>query len=118
MTCSSPHRTSKVADILHLPRHLILTLGADFNSHRLFFKASIYHFIGCSSHGSNSQEPLLSLLMISAALHWSSFHRVTTYISDSVECIVLLPKRKIPPDISTLFGFMGSPAHNQDTVAA
>ena len=42
----------------------------------------------------------------------------TVYISDSVEYIFHLPKRKIPIDISTLFGFMGSPAQNQDTAAA
>ena len=55
ITCSSPHRTSKVGDILHPPGHLLLTLGADFTSHELNFKASIYQFLGFSSHGSNSQ---------------------------------------------------------------
>ena len=73
-TCSSPHRTSKVGYILHPPGHLLLTLGDDFSSHGLMFKDSIYHFIGCSSHGSNSQEPLLSHQLISAALHGFSFH--------------------------------------------
>ena len=97
ITCSSPHRTSKVGDILHLPRHLLLTLGDDFTSNGLIFKDSIYHFFGCSSHGSNYQELFLSQQLISAALHGSSFHGATVYISDSVEYIVLLPKRKIPP---------------------
>ena len=54
ITCSSLHRTSKVGDILHLPRHLILTLGDDSSSHGLIFKAEIYQFLGCSSHHSNS----------------------------------------------------------------
>ena len=83
------------------------------------FKDEIYQFLGCSSHGSNSQAPFLSLHMISAALHGSNFHRATIYISNSVEDIILLPKRKIPLEISNLFGFMGSPAQkNQDTAAA
>ena len=56
--------------------------------------------------------------MISAALHRSSFHRATVYISDSVECIVIIPNRKIHIDISIIFGFMVSPTQNQDTVAA
>ena len=47
ITCSSPHRTSKEGDILHSPRHLLLKLGADFNSHGSMFKAEIYHFLGC-----------------------------------------------------------------------
>ena len=116
-TCSSPHITSKDGDILHSPRHLLLTLGVDFTSHGLMFKDAIYQLLGFSSHGSNSQEPLLYLQMISAALHGSSFHRAVVYISDSVEYIILISKRKIPPEISTFFGFMGSPAQNQDTVA-
>ena len=33
ITCSSPHNTSKDGDILHSPRHLLLTPGADFTSH-------------------------------------------------------------------------------------
>ena len=80
------------------------------------FKASIYQFLGCSSHGSNSQELSLSLKLISAALHGSSFHHAVVYIFYSVEYIILLPKRKIPPDISIFFGFIGSPTQkNQDT---
>ena len=55
--------------------------------------------------------------MISAALHGSSFHRVAVYISDSVECIVILPKWKIPPDIFIYFGFIGSHAQSQDAAA-
>ena len=100
----------KVGDILHPPGHLLLKIGADFSSHGLMFKAEIYQLLGCSSHGSNSQAPFLSLQMISIALHGSSFHHATVYISDSVGYIVLLSKRKIPLDISMLFGFMGSPA--------
>ena len=61
ITCSSPHRTSKEGDILHPPGHLLLTLGADFTTHGLLFKAEIYQVLGCSSHGMNSQELLLSL---------------------------------------------------------
>ena len=55
VSCSCPHRTSKEEDILHPPGHLLLKLGADFTTHGLPFKADIYHFIGFSSHGSNSQ---------------------------------------------------------------
>ena len=49
ITCSSPHKTSKAGDILHFLGHLLLTLGADFTSHGLMFKAAIYHLFGCSS---------------------------------------------------------------------
>ena len=99
ITCSSPHRTSKEEDILHPLGHLLLKLGADFTTHGLLFKAATYQFLECSTHCSNPQEPLLSLQMISTALHGSIFHRAIVYISDSVECIVLLPKWKIPLDI-------------------
>ena len=117
VTCSSPHRTSKEEDILHPLGHLLLRIGADFTIHGFLFKATTYHFIECSTHGSNSQEPLLSLQMISATLHGSSFHHAAVYIFDSVECIVLLPKWKIPPDIFLYFGFIGSHAQSQDAVA-
>ena len=110
VTCPSPHRTSKEEDILHLSGHLLLTLGADFTTHGLFFKADIFQVLGCSSNGFNSQELLPSLQLILAALHGSSFHHATVYISNSVGYIVILPKRKIPPDIIMLFGFMGSPS--------
>ena len=99
ITCSSPHKTSKDGDILHSPGHLILTLGDDFTSHVFMLKDSIYHFLGCSSHVSNSQAILLSYQLISLALHGSSFHLATVYISDSVEHFLLLPKRKIHPHI-------------------
>ena len=80
-----------------------------FTTHGFLLKAEIYQILGCSSHGLNSQEILLSLQLISAALHGSNFHRAIVYISDLVECIALLPKRKIPIEIRNLFGFMGSP---------
>ena len=99
VTCSSPHRTSKDEDILLPLGHLLLNIGADFTNHGFLFRAATYHFLECSTHGSNPQEPFLSLQMISATLHGSSFHRAAIYISDSIECIVLLPKWKIPPDI-------------------
>ena len=75
ITCSSPHRTSKVGDILHPSRHLLLTLGANSTSHGLMFKAEIYQLLGCSSHGLNSLTPFLSHQLIFIALHGSSFHR-------------------------------------------
>ena len=99
VTCSSPHKTSKEEDILHPSGDLLLTLGADFTTHRLFFKASTYQFLECSSHGSNPQALFLSYQLISVALHGSSFHPTAGYISDLVEHIILLPKRKIPPEI-------------------
>ena len=101
VTCSSPHRTSKEEDILHPLGHLLLIFGADFTTHGLMFKAATYQLLECSTHGSNPQEPFLSLQMILATLHGSSFHRAAVYISDPVECIVILPKWKIPPDIFT-----------------
>ena len=101
VTKSSPHITSKEEDILHPHGHLLLRFGADFTTHGLLFKAATYQFLECSTHGLNPQEPLLSLQMISVALHGSSFHRAAVYVSDSVECIVFLPKWKIPPDIFT-----------------
>ena len=78
---------------------MLLTLGADFTTHGLLLKADIYQILGFSSHGLNPQEIFLSLKWISAALHGSNFHRAAVYISDSVEYIILLPKRKIPLDI-------------------
>ena len=81
------------------------------------FKAAKYNFIECSTHGSNPQEPFLSLQMISVALHGSSFHRAVVYIFDSVECIVILPKWKIPLEIFIYFGFRGSHAQSQDAAA-
>ena len=94
VTCSYLHRTSKVGDILHPPRHLLLTPGDDFSSHGLMFKAEIYQFLGCSSHGSNSQSHFLSHQLVSAALHGSNFHPATVYIPDLVGHAILLPKRK------------------------
>ena len=82
VTTSSPHRTSKEEDILHPLRHLLLRIGADFTTHGLLFKAETYHFLEFSTHGSNLQEPFLSLQMISVALHGSSFHCAAAYISD------------------------------------
>ena len=55
ITCSSPHRTSKDGDILHSPRHLLLTLGADFMPHGFLLKDEIYQVIWCFSHVFNSQ---------------------------------------------------------------
>ena len=99
VTCSSPHKTSKEEDILHPLGHLLLRVGDDFNTHGLFLKVEIYNILWFSSHGSNYQELFLSLQLISAALQGSSFHRANVYISDSVEYIILLPKRKIPIEI-------------------
>ena len=95
---------------MHPLGHSFLTLGDDFTSHGLMFRASIYQFLGCSSHGSNSQEIFLSRKLISTALHGSSFHRATVYIYDSLEYNILLPKSKIHLDIRILFGFIVSPA--------
>ena len=104
ITRSSPRRTSKYGDILNLPGHLLLTLGADFTSHGLMFKAEIYQFVVFSSHGLNSQALFLSHQLISVALHGSSFHLAVVYVLDLVEHILLLPKRKIPPYIIIWFG--------------
>ena len=81
---------------MHSLGHLLLTLGVDFTSHGLMFKASIYNFLGFSLHGSYSQERLLSYQLISIALHGSNFHLAVVYVPDSLEHILLLPKRNIP----------------------
>ena len=99
ITCSSPHRTSKVGDILHPPGQFLLKIGADFFSHGLMLKDTIYHLLGCSSHGSNYQALFLSHQLISVALHGSSIHPANAYIFYLVEHIILLPKRKIPIEI-------------------
>ena len=99
ITCSSPHKTSKDGDILHSSRHFLLTLGVDFNLDGLMFKAEIYQFLGFSSHDLNHQSLFLSHQLISVALHGSNFHLAAIYVPDSVEQSLLLPKRKIPPDI-------------------
>ena len=64
------------------------------------FKAAKYKLLGFTSHGSNSQEFFLSHLLISVTLHGSSFHLAIVYVSDLVEHIPLLPKRKNPPKIT------------------
>ena len=46
ITCSSPHRTSKVGDIMHPLGHLLLTLGADFTTHGFLFKMKYTRFLG------------------------------------------------------------------------
>jgi len=99
ITCSSSHRTSKEEDFLHLPGHLLLTLGAVLTTHGFLFMAATYQFLECSSHSLNSQEPFLTFQLTSVALHGSSLHPTAVYISDLVEHIILLPKRNIPPDI-------------------
>ena len=99
ITCSSSHRTSKEEDFLHLPGHLLLTLGDVLTTHGLLFMAATYQFLECSSHSLISQEPFLTFHLTSVALHGSSLHPAALYISDLVEHIILLPKRKIPPDI-------------------
>ena len=102
---------------MHLPGHLLLTLGVAFTSHGLIFKDEIYHFLGFSSHGSNSHERFLSYQLISVALHGSNFHPAVVYVPDSFENILLLPKWKIPPEIFIYFGFIGSHAQSQDAAA-
>ena len=108
--CSSPHRTSKEEDILHPLEHLLLTLGDDLTTHGLIFMAETYHFVECSSHGLNPQALLLSYQLISVALHGSNFHPAAVYVPNSFEHILLLPKRKIPPNIFIYFEFIGSHA--------
>ena len=98
-TCSSPHITSKEGDTLHPPIHFLLTLGVDITSHGLLFKGAIYQLLGCSSDGLNSQALFISYQLISVALHGSNFHPTVVYIYDLVEHILLIPKRKIPPNI-------------------
>ena len=99
VTCSSPHRTSKEEDILHPLGHLLLRIGDDFNTNGLLFKAETYQFLDCYTHGLNPQEHFITYQLTSVALEGSSLHPTTVYISDLLEHIILIPKRKIPPDI-------------------
>ena len=78
---------------------MLLTIGAVFTTHGFLFMATTYQFLDCYSHVMNPQEPFLTYQLISVALHGSSLHLPTVYISDLVEHIILLPKRRIPPDI-------------------
>ena len=99
ITCSSPHRTSKEEDFLHPSGHLLLTLGAVLTTHGFLFMDTTYQFLECFSHVLNPQEPFLTYQLTSIALHGSSLHSTTVYISDLVERIILVQKRKIPLDI-------------------
>ena len=99
ITCSSPHRNAKEEDFLHPLGHLLVTLGAVLTTHGLVFMAGRYQFLEFSSHVMNPQEPFLTYQLTSVALHGSSIHLAVVYISDLVEHFILLPKRKIPPDI-------------------
>ena len=60
ITCSSPHKTSIEGDNLHPLGQLLLKLGDGITSNGFLFKDEIYHFIGCSSDGLNSQAHFLS----------------------------------------------------------
>ena len=42
VSCSSPHRTSKEEDILHLLGHFLLRIEADFTTHILFLNDATY----------------------------------------------------------------------------
>ena len=84
---------------MHSPGHLLLTLGADFTTHGFLFMAATYQFIKCFSHVMNPQEPFLTYQLIAVSLHGFSLHPAAVYISDLVEHMILLPKRKIHPDI-------------------
>ena len=84
---------------LHPRGSLLLTLGAVINTHGLLFMDATYHFLESSSHVLNPQEPFLTYQLTSVALHGSNLHPTAVYIYDLVEHVILLPKRKIPPDI-------------------
>ena len=99
ITCSSPHRTSKEEDFLHPLGHLLLTLEDVLTTHGFLFMDATYQFLEFSSHVLNPQEHFLTYQLTLFALHGSNIHSTAVYISDLVEHIILLPKRKIPPDI-------------------
>ena len=65
----------------------------------------------------NYQALFLSYELISIALHTFSFHPAAVYISDLVEHILLLPERKIPPEIIFYFGWISSHDRPRDTYA-
>ena len=84
---------------MHPLGHLLLTLRAVLTTHGFLFMAATYQFLEFSSHVLNPQEPFLTYQLTLVALHGSNLHPTAVYISDLVEHIILLPERKIPPDI-------------------
>ena len=63
ITCTLPYNDNEIGYILHLLGHFLLTSGDDFTSHGSMFKAETSQLLGFTSHGSNSQAPMLSLLV-------------------------------------------------------
>ena len=90
-TCTHPLYVNEVGGIIHLLGQLFHLSRADFISIGSNFKSS-YHL----GFDYNSQE--ISHHWISVVLHGPSFHPVNIF--DPGEQISLLPKKKIPPDIS------------------
>ena len=84
---------------MHPPGHLLLKLGAVLTTYGFLFVDETYQFLEFFSHVLNPQEPFLTYQLTSVALHGSSIHPTVVYIFYLVAHIILLSKRKIPPDI-------------------
>ena len=95
ITCTHPLNVNGVGYLMHSLGHLFHLFGADFISIGSNFKSS--HHLG-SDYNSQHLSVLLTHHWISIVLNGPSFHPVVVpYPSGHIS---LLPKKKIPPDIS------------------
>ena len=95
ITSTHPLCVNEDGDIIHSLGQLFHLFGAHFISTSSKFKS--YHHLGADY---KSQDPsvLPSHYRISVVLHGPRFHPAAVF--DQSEQIYLLPKKKIPPDIS------------------
>ena len=95
ITCTHPLCVNEDGDMIHSLEQLFHLYGAHFISTGLKLKS--YHHVGADY---KSQDPLVlpSHHWISVVLHGPRFHLAAVF--DPGEQIYLLPKKKIPPDIS------------------
>ena len=84
---------------MHSLGQFLLTYGADFTSLGSIFKAATSQLLGFTSHGSNSQAVLLAHQFTSVSLHGPIIYYGVVYVSDLVEKIHVLPRKKITPSI-------------------
>ena len=97
ITCTHPLCANKDGDIIHSLGHLFHLSGAHLISTGSNFKSS--HHLGADY---KSQDPSLfpSHHWILVVLHGPSIHLGVVYVFDLGEHIYILPKKKIPTDIS------------------
>ena len=97
ITFTHPLHVNEYGDIIHSLGQLFHLSGAHFISTGLNFKSS--HHLG-DDYKSQDPSVLLSHHWISIFLHGPSIHIAIVYVFYPGEKIYLLPKKKIPPDIS------------------